>query len=117
YLFCSYKSVAQTNNDNLKNARFQTTLIAPKRVTKVKDNPYFIDFGKDAFGTLVLTFKSPQKDTIIIHLGEKIINPTTIDRKPGGTIRYQKLKLAAIPVQKEYTIKLPVDKRNTGPNA
>ncbi|HTN20238.1 MAG TPA: alpha-L-rhamnosidase C-terminal domain-containing protein [Pelobium sp.] len=117
YLFCSNNSLAQTDTDNVENDQFQTTLVAPKKIIKVKDHHYFIDFGKDAFGKLILNLKSPQTDTLIIHVGEKIINPTTIDRKPGGTIRYQKLKLIDIPVQKEYAIKLPPDKRNTGPNA
>ncbi len=111
------KCIAQINSNTITTMQFQSKLIEPKRIIKVGDNKYFIDFGKDAFGTLAITLKSPQKDTITIHLGEKIINSTTIDRKPGGSIRYQKLQLTNIPVQQEYIVKLPADKRNTGPEA
>ena len=97
--------------------RIKSTLIAPEHIRKVSDGHYFIDFGKDAFGTLVLTFKSREKDSVIIHLGEKLTRPSVIDKEPGGTIRYQKIKLTDIPLQKEYVIKLAVDKRNTGPKA
>jgi len=109
----SYTSMSQTNNDAITGNQIQSALLNPQRITKVADNHYFIDFGKDAFGTLVLTMKSSQSDTLIIHLGEKITNPITIDRKPGGTIRYQKVQLTDIPSKKEYTVKLLRDKRNT----
>ncbi len=111
------KCIAQINSNTITSIQFQSKLIEPKRIIKVGENKYFIDFGKDAFGTLAITLKSSQKDTITIHLGEKIINSTTIDRKPKGSIRYQKIQLTDIPVQQEYIVKLPADKRNTGPEA
>ena len=112
-----YSGFAQINKPFITNAGFQSSLIEPKSIIKVADNHYFIDLGKDAFGTVVLTLKSSQTDTLTVHLGEKIINSTTIDRKPGGTIRYQKVQLTDIPLRKEYTVKLPPDKRNTNPPA
>ena len=117
YFTSSFKCISQTNSHVSTSYPFQSTLIKPQSITKVGENHYLIDFGKDAFGTLVITMKSPQKDTMTIHLGEKIINSTTIDRNPGGTIRYQKLLVADIPVQKEFTLKLTADKRNTSPGA
>lgn len=113
----NYTCFSQTNSEAHASSPFQSTLINPKSITKVGENHYLFDFGKDAFGTLVITLKSPQKDTMTIHLGEKISSSTAIDRNPGGTIRYQKLQLADIPVQKDLTLKLPVDKRNTSPGA
>lgn len=113
----NYNSFSQTKSEAHTSSQFQTTLIKPLSITKVGENHYLIDFGKDAFGTLVITMKASQKDTMTIHLGEKISSSTAIDRNPGGTIRYQKLQLADIPVQKELTVKLPVDKRNTSPGA
>ncbi len=114
-LFCK-TGASQSSNTSAAN-KFQSSLIEPKSVTKVGENHYFIDFGKDAFGTIVLTIKHPQTDTLIIHLGEKTIAPNAIDRKSGGSIRYQKVQLADIPVNREYTVKLHPDKRNTNPPA
>jgi alpha-L-rhamnosidase len=117
YIVCSCRSISQTNNSVLSSHQFQSTLIDPQHITKVGEDHYFIDFGKDAFGTLVLNTKFPQSDTLIVHLGEKTINPTTIDREPGGTIRYQKVQLTDLPVNKEYIVKLKPDERNTNPPA
>jgi len=117
YFTFSFKCISQTNSQVIPSSPFQSTLIKPQSISKIGENHYLIDFGKDAFGTLVITIKSPQKDTITIHLGEKIINAFAIDRNPGGTIRYQKLRVADIPVQKEFTVKLLADKRNTSPGA
>jgi hypothetical protein len=97
--------------------RFVSTLIDPVRIINIKERHFFIDFGRDAFGTLVLKLRPSEKDTIIVHLGEKISSPNTIDRNPGGTIRYQKILLPIDPEIVEYSISLPSDPRNTGPAA
>lgn len=93
------------------------SLLEPKHIVKIANHHFFIDFGQDAFGTLVLTFKTKQRDTLIIQLGEKISSPQKIDQNPGGSIRYQKLKVVNVPVLKQYCVQLPADKRNTGPKA
>jgi alpha-L-rhamnosidase len=105
--------MSQPTNLSLVENQFQSALLSPQRIVKVSENHYFIDFGKDAFGTVVLTMKSLQTDTLIVHLGEKTIHSNCIDRNPGGTIRYQKVLLTNIPKGKEYTVKLTPDKRNT----
>ena len=94
---------------------FQIEKISPKSIVKTAVNSYFIDFGKDAFGTLELTSNSPKNETLTIRLGEKL-DGKAIDRNPGGTIRYSELKLAVQPGKKTYTLKLIPDKRNTLPN-
>ena len=96
---------------------FQSEYINPQLIKKISKGHYFFDFGKDAFGTLYLTFKSSQSDKVIIHLGEKLKSPGTIDRNPGGTIRYQKVALKDIQQGKELRLQLSPDKRNTGPKA
>jgi hypothetical protein len=100
-----------------ENNKFQVSYINPWKIINTGQNHYFIDFGKDAFGTLVLKFRSPRNDTVILHLGEKSINGSSVDRNPGGTIRYVKINLAVSPSIQSYTIKLPPDKRNTNPPA
>lgn len=115
-LFCSISSVSIVAQD-IVDKGFQSSLIAPLKVIKVGEGHYFIDFGKAAFGTLVLNFKTPQKENMIVHLGEKLIAPTAIDKQIVGSIRYSKLTLPAIPANTNYTLKLPADKRNTSGEA
>jgi hypothetical protein len=79
---------------------------------KAADGSYFIDFGKDAFGTLELKYKASKNETLTISLGEKLLNGK-IDVNPGGTIRYAEVKLPVSPSVEKYTLQLPVDKRNT----
>ena len=96
---------------------FTETLISPERLIKTGDNHYFADFGKDAFGTLVLEINPARKDTLIVHLGEKTEGVNRIDRNPGGTIRYHKIVLPVEPGKTRYVPDLPPDVRNTGPAA
>lgn len=91
---------------------FQIERIRPKSIVKTSANGYFIDFGKDAFGTLGLNYITQFPDTLTIRLGEKL-NGNAIDRNPAGTIRYQQVKLPVNPGTKFYTLKLNPDVRNT----
>ncbi len=91
---------------------FQIELIEPKSIIKTASTSYLIDFGKDAFGTIELNYHAKKSDTLIIRLGEKL-NGIVIDRKPGGTIRYQQIKLAVTPERTNYTLALNPDIRNT----
>lgn len=98
---------ASTNN------KFVSKLIQPVRIIKNKNNNYFIDFDKDAFGTLLFqNINVKSNDTIIIHLGEKA-KGNRLDRDPGGSIRYQKVVLVLDPDKEDYEIELPANKRNT----
>jgi hypothetical protein len=67
--------------------KFQSSLIEPVLTRETGPNHYFIDFGKDAFGTLIMNFKPTMPDTVIIYLGEKSVNSSAVDRNPGGSIR------------------------------
>lgn len=95
---------------------FQIERIAPTSLVTNPDGSYFADFGKDAFGTLELNYKPKRKGTLTIRLGEKLLEGK-IDRKPGGHIRYQEVRLAVSPRKNKYQIKLVADKRNTKPEA
>jgi alpha-L-rhamnosidase len=97
--------------------KFQTEIRKPVRFEKISAGHYFADFGKDAFGTLVLELEIAANDTITIHLGEKTSERNTIDRNPGGTIRYQKVLLPVKKGSARYTVDLIKDQRNTGPAA
>jgi alpha-L-rhamnosidase len=98
-------------------AVFQNTVIQPKKIIRKGEGHYFIDFGKDAFGKLIVQLKSQERDSIVIHLGERLSSSLTVDKKPGGTIRYQRIVVRHVPVNKVYEIALKADQRNTGPAA
>ena len=96
---------------------FQSVLINPKKIKSISPGHIFIDFGKAAFGTLLLNIKSSRKDTLTIHHGEKLSAPFTIDRDPPGSVRYQQVVQSIDPNKSVYQIKLPSDPRNTGESA
>jgi alpha-L-rhamnosidase len=98
-------------------AKYKIEMIAPVLIEKTGTDSWFIDFGKDAFGTLVLNLNVNKPDTLIIQIGEKLASSRVIDKNPGGTVRYQEIKLAVNPEVKTYEMKLPADKRNSNPPA
>jgi len=83
-----------------------------------KDGLIFADFGKATFGQLKLKLTSEHGgDTIAVHLGEALTATGQINRKPGGTIRYQKHIVSLKKGSQEYVIRFNPDKRNTGATA
>jgi hypothetical protein len=52
-----------------------------------------------------------------VHLGEKLANSSTIDRTPGGTIRYRKIIATTEPGAQTLVVSIPPDERNTGQRA
>jgi hypothetical protein len=97
--------------------RFQVETANPEKLIRTGSNHYFADFGKDAFGKLILLVVPPEKDTLTIHLGEKTAGLNKIDTSPGGTIRYHRMLLPVEPGKTEYTPDIPADPRNTGTSA
>lgn len=92
---------------------FETALIEPTRQQEIGPGHRFFDFGKAAFGTLVLKVSTEQPDTLTVHLGEKLTGARAIDRTPPGSVRYQKVQQPVDPGQDEYLLQLPPDERNT----
>jgi len=91
--------------------------IIPSQIIKKGTGHYFIDFGKAAFGTVKLTITSPDEREIKIHLGEAIASEISIDRSPGGTIRYREMSLTLKSGKHTYILPIPPDRRNTGGKA
>lgn len=86
----------------------------PVAINKITGSSVFVDFGKAAFGQLVLNLTSDtDKDSIVVHLGE-YASAGKVDRNPGGTIRYQRYVLNLMKGTYTYRIKINKDKRNTG---
>ena len=87
--------------------------IAPAELVKVGDGHYFVDFGKAAFAGLELTVKVPEANrTVVVHMGEAVSAPRTVDRKPGGSVRYHTTKVVLQAGKKLYVVPLtPADQR------
>jgi hypothetical protein len=90
--------------------------IAPARVVATAAGT-FVDFGRDAFGTLQVTLAASAPDSLVVHLGEKLSAPNVIDRSPGGTVRYRRVVVPLQPGTRTYRLQIPPDQRNTGPQA
>ena len=93
------------------------TMEHPVSIRNTDASTRFIDFGKAAFGQLVLNLTSDtDKDSVVVHLGEHAMNGS-VDRTPGGTIRYQRYVLGLMKGTHTYRIKIAKDRRNTGSSA
>lgn len=95
---------------------FMVEQIAPVKFRETGQGSYFIDFGKAAFGTLILNYDAKHSETLVIRLGEKVENGS-IDREPGGHIRFQEVGLQVERGNRSYILQFPPDERNTGPAA
>ena len=111
----SFKIGLQKNTITSANS-FQIDSIKPINFEKLSDSSYFMDFGKAAFATLQFSYKTTIKDTLVFHIGEQLVE-NRINRKPKGTIRYQKIKVPVNPLKSSYALSLKPDKRNTKPVA
>ena len=90
------------------------TMDKPVVIQQVEKDVWMADFGKDAFGQLLLTLTAfSDNDSVIVHLGECLDNGR-LNRSPGGTIRYHCYPLALLKGTHTYRIKIAKDKRNTG---
>lgn len=67
----------------------------PVCVRNLNDNTLVADFGKAAFcGQLYLTLTSDSdRDTVVVHTGEANTPSGTVNRMPGGSIRYCRYSL------------------------
>ena len=63
--------------------------IAPVSVAEIAPGKFFVDFGQAAFARLELTIPDPHPGQQVgVSLGEALSGPQTIDRHPGGSIRF-----------------------------
>ena len=102
-------------------ANEHTTDCAPLAVTEVapcvmveKDiGHWFVDFGRAAFATVAVTIESPDDREIQVVLGEVPEGRYGINPDPGGSRRYQVIKLQLRPGKHRYQVEIPSDPRNT----
>ena len=90
---------------------------APQSVMEVTPGCWILDFGRDAFGQVRLTlFSENDADTVRVHLGERIEKGRVL-RNPTTSVRYQQHMIPLKRGLNTYSIVIPPDKRNTGPDA
>lgn len=104
-------------NDLPNESMFETIINKPVKIVKIGAEHYFMDFGKAYFGTLTIKSNHSQKDTLIIHLAEELSHVHTVNRKPAGTVRYQKTILTNLLRGVQTDVILTPDKRNTNKRA
>src|SRR6056297_806683 len=82
----------------------------PVSVKRVSDKITLIDFGKAAFGNIVMPV--PQgRGTASVHFGEKL-KAGRIDREPPGTVRYGVTQIRLGQQRGNWVVPAPVDPRN-----
>ncbi len=117
----SFSDIQSFNTGDFKEAHRTSVMplireqVQPVFLKMKRKGSYFIDFGKDAFGNIRVQIKSNKPDSVIFHLGEKIASPDSIDRNPGGTIRYQRIALQVKRGNRWYTLPIPRDERHLNP--
>ncbi len=101
----------------MENCVLHRSEIKPFEITKIRKH-YFIDFGKAYFGTIKLKTDIFPPGTILeVTLGEKLVSPNTIDKTPLGSVCCQEIMMTVHNDSSWQTLKIPANKRNTGPFA
>ncbi|MBJ2175894.1 family 78 glycoside hydrolase catalytic domain [Aureibaculum sp. A20] len=113
FIFLLSSIIAINAQKTEEKIELETTLISPKKITKIKEGHYFIDFGRAFFGNVQLKSTVAQKEPLTFQLGEKLKSELQIDDNPGKNIRYQKVTLEHLQKNKVTTVKLVPYKRNT----
>lgn len=105
----------------------QQVQISPVESWLTGEGNRLVEFGKAAFGTLLVHsriathHRAAGLSELTIHLGEQLTPERRVNRQPAGAIRYLCLKVpidAVADVASGYTrMLIPPDERNTGPAA
>jgi len=83
--------------------------IEPRKIIRLGQGHYFVDFGKSAFATLRFNVTSKKSgDSIIVYLGERANADYTVNKNPGvSNIGYKKVQIPMKQGTHTYTIQLP----------
>ena len=83
------------------------------KVQELGPGHYFLDFGRDAFAGLQLNLTSPEGGRqIVVHLGEAVSAGPSVNRKPGGSVRYRRAEIPLQAGQRRYFVPMtPNDAR------
>ncbi len=90
-----------------------TSDIEPMEIVQISAGQWFMDFGRAAFGTIVIKVESNRDQEVEVHLGEVLERPHHIHRNPGGSRRYCRIPLKVKRGTFDYLLEIPPDPRNT----
>ena len=87
--------------------------IAPVTLIQKEPGHLFADFGQDSFAGLELTVANPEAGRkVAVLLGETLSAPQTVDRTPGGSIRFLESEVVLQAGKGTYRVPLaPADAR------
>ena len=97
---------SRANADFTNRHRLITTEDTPIRAIDRGNGSWWIDFGKASFGNLVVRWENAPSATLTVGLGEMLAAEDRLERKPPGTVRYQKNPLKLEPGRSEHPVKL-----------
>lgn len=83
----------------------------PKKVRRLRDGAWLVDFGRAAFGNLELRPGADASGEVTVHFGEKL-NGQRVDRTPPGSVRYYNAA-AQLMGSQPIIVAPPREKRNT----
>lgn len=86
--------------------------VAPAKLTTLAQDHVFVDFGRDAFGWLELTFDAKKAGSMTVRLGERATG-NAVSTSPGGSVRSASVTLALTPGLKTYRVETPKNTQNT----
>lgn len=85
----------------------------PASLTKTGTGTWMADFGRDAYGQIELTLTGSPNDTVTVHLGECVADGH-VDRVPGGSRRYEAIRIPLAGGTRTYRPAMPPTSKNTG---
>ena len=86
----------------------------PVSVVKLPDGTYLLDFGRVAFGNLLLQPEPGQNGEVTVRFGESM-REGRVDRNPPGSVRYSEVRVSLD--GGSNVVAPPADARNTKPPA
>jgi hypothetical protein len=82
----------------------------PVAIKRISDKVVQLDFGKVAFGNIVMPVTS-ERENATVHFGEKL-KRDRIDQSPPGTVRYGATPIRLGEQREAWVVPTPVDLRN-----
>lgn len=102
-----------TTKNDFSHSPLTATEEFPVQQFREQNGTYFLDFGKDGFGQLILHLPNVQTDSVYIEAAEAMDGGNGF-LKNNGNIRYIKLGLQLQKGQQDYQLQWPVnEKRNS----
>lgn len=89
----------------------------PEKLIKLGPERYLFDFGKDSFGKIKIVSDQSSNGIIHVCVGEKLSKEGTVDRNPGGYIRYNEAQVPKVLAGQDIIVEFQKDVLNTSRNA